>query len=368
MTVRGRVVVVGLGPAGPELLTAATLAAIERVPHRFLRTARHPSAAAVPDAVSFDARYESEDTFDAVYASIVASLVEAAAAHGEVLYAVPGSPVVAERTVELLRADGRVDVEVVAAMSFLDLAWARLGVDPFADGGVRVVDAHRFSQDAAGQRGPLLVAQCHSPRVLSDVKLALDADAGLAPVTLLHHLGLPDEQVITVPWHEIDRFAGADHLTSLWIPSLPESAGTAMTRLEQVMAQLRTGCPWDREQTHSSLAKYCIEEADELAEAIRALSIAEEGDDAAAEDAAVAHLEDELGDVLFQVVFHACLGAEQGRFDLASVANALMAKLERRHPHVFGDVVVADADEVRRNWEAIKAAERAGTVPDLRRG
>ncbi len=363
----GRVVVVGLGPAGPDLLTAATTAAIAAVPRRFLRTARHPSAAAVGEARSFDDRYEREASFDAVYASIVDTLVAEASAHGEVLYAVPGSPVVAERTVELLRGDRRVTVEIVPALSFLDLTWARLGIDPLAGGGVRVVDAHRFAEDVAGQRGPVLVAQCHSPRVLSEVKLSLDPGPDLAPVSLLHHLGLADEQVLTLPWAEIDRFAGADHLTSLWIPELPTSAGTAVTRLEQMMARLREGCPWDREQTHESLVRYCVEEADELAEAIRALTIAESGDDPAAEAAAVADVEDELGDVLFQVVFHACLGAEEGRFDLASVAEVLMAKLERRHPHVFGDVVVADADEVRRNWEAIKAAERAGLLPRTRR-
>jgi tetrapyrrole methylase family protein/MazG family protein len=97
-----RVVVGGLGPAGPDLLTAATVAAIERLPRRWLRTARHPAAAAVADAQTFDFLYETAATLDAVYAGIVDALVEDAGAHGEVLYLVPGSPVVAERSVELL--------------------------------------------------------------------------------------------------------------------------------------------------------------------------------------------------------------------------------------------------------------------------
>src|ERR1041384_7913818 len=95
-----RVVVGGLGPAGADLLTAGTLDAIERIPHRFLRTRRHPAAEAVPDAADFDAAYEGAARFDEVYASIVDALRAAAVAHGEVLYLVPGSPVVAERTVE----------------------------------------------------------------------------------------------------------------------------------------------------------------------------------------------------------------------------------------------------------------------------
>ena len=104
-----------------------------RVPTRYLRTGRHPSAAVVPDAHSFDDVYERAGSVEEVYAEIVDGLAEAAVAAGEVLYAVPGSPLVAERTVELLLADDRVDVDVVPGLSFLDLAWARLGVDPAAE-------------------------------------------------------------------------------------------------------------------------------------------------------------------------------------------------------------------------------------------
>jgi tetrapyrrole methylase family protein/MazG family protein len=102
------VVVVGLGPAGADLLTTATVEALASIPHRYLRTTRHPAAPAVAGAVSFDAVYESAASLDDVYAGIVDALAEAAAEHGTVLYAVPGSPLVAERTVELLRADDRV--------------------------------------------------------------------------------------------------------------------------------------------------------------------------------------------------------------------------------------------------------------------
>src|SRR5690606_7056717 len=129
-----RVVVVGLGPAGADLLTAGAVEAIAAVPpaQRFVRTTRHPAAVAVEGAASFDHLYDAAASFEEVYAGIVEDLVAAARAHGEVLYAVPGSPVVAERSVELLLADERVAVEVQPALSFLDLAWARLGVDPVA--------------------------------------------------------------------------------------------------------------------------------------------------------------------------------------------------------------------------------------------
>ncbi|MBV8236962.1 MAG: nucleoside triphosphate pyrophosphohydrolase, partial [Acidimicrobiia bacterium] len=128
------VVVVGLGPAGPGLLTEAAKDAIARIParDRYLRTSRHPAAGAVRGAHSFDEVYERAASLEEVYAEIVDGLVEAAAAGrggGVVLYAVPGSPLVAERSVELLLADERVDVEVVPGLSFLELAWTALGVD-----------------------------------------------------------------------------------------------------------------------------------------------------------------------------------------------------------------------------------------------
>jgi len=192
--VPGRVVAVGLGPAGPDLVTAGTAEAIARIAPRFLRTARHPAATAVGEATTFDAAYEIEATFVDVYARIVDELTAAAGAHGEVLYAVPGSPRVLERTVDLLAARagaGDLELEVLPALSFLDLAWVRLGIDPLEDG-VRLVDGHRFATRAAGERGPLLVAHCHNQRVLSDVKLAVE-DPPDAPVIVLQRLGSPDE-------------------------------------------------------------------------------------------------------------------------------------------------------------------------------
>ncbi|QUW00909.1 nucleoside triphosphate pyrophosphohydrolase [Chloracidobacterium sp. MS 40/45] len=117
--------------------------------------------------------------------------------------------------------------------------------------------------------------------------------------------------------------------------------------LVEVMARLRgpQGCPWDREQTHQTLKPYLLEEAYEVLHAL------DEGDDR--------ELCRELGDILLQVVFHAQIAAEEGRFDIYAVIDALREKLIRRHPHVFGNVTVQDAQEVTRNWEAIKAQEKA---------
>jgi tetrapyrrole methylase family protein/MazG family protein len=280
---------------------------------------------------------------------------------------------VAESTVERLRADGRVEVELLAAVSFLDLAWLRLGVDPL-DAGVRLVDGHRFDTEAAGERGPLLVAQCDHRDVLSAVKLALGelvdagtgagvgvgadgdgadgdgASAGEPTVTVLQRLGLPDERVVELRWDELDRAVEPDHLTSLYLPRLAAPVAGEVARFAEVVQRLRAECPWDREQTHHTLRRHLLEESYEVLEAIDHLDVeAGEGFD---------ELEEELGDLLFQVVFHATLATEEGRFTLADVARGISEKLIGRHPHVFGDVDADSVDEVVARWDQIKKAEK----------
>ncbi|MEQ1788713.1 MAG: MazG family protein, partial [Acidimicrobiales bacterium] len=342
-----RVVIAGLGPAGADLLTSGTLAAVEAIPHRFLRTRRHPAAVAVADAVDFDHVYESAESFEEVYAAIVDAVVEAAIAHGVVLYAVPGSPVVAERSVELLVADGRVTTEVLPALSFLDLAWARLAVDPVALG-ARLVDGRRFAVQAAGERGPLLVGQCDQVHVLSDIKLALDEGPA---VVVLQRLGLPDESVRTVAWDDLDRVVAPDHLTSLWIPALAAPVAGEVARFHELVRTLRAECPWDRVQTHASLTRHLLEETYEVLDAIEHL------DPEAGEG--FEHLEEELGDLLFQVVFHSVLAAEEGQFTLADVAQGIHDKLHARHPHVFDpDAGPTDVEQLTVDWERRKVEEK----------
>ena len=376
----GRITVVGLGPAGPDLVTAETLALIAAHDRRYLRTARHPSAGVVGAAAAFDEVYEASDSFDEVYETIAARLAEAAA-DGDLLYAVPGSPLVLERTVELLRAAsgvaagssaatgpggrataavGSVALDVRPAMSFLDLAWARLGIDPVEEG-VGLVDGHRFAVAAAGRAGPLLVAGCHSGRVLSEIKLAVE---GGPRAVVLQRLGSPDEAVFEVEWAELDRSFGADHLTSLYIPELAEPVAAELARFDELVRVLRERCPWDREQTHASLRRHLLSEAHELLEALDARAAHPDSEPVAAADDL---LEEELGDLLFQVGFHSRLAAERGAFTLADVARRIHDKLVSRHPHVFGDVEAADSSAVMANWEAIKQTEknRASTMDGL---
>ena len=129
---------------------------------------------------------------------------------------------------------------------------------------------------------------------------------------------------------------------------------SAILRLDELVQTLREQCPWDREQTHSSLRRYLLEETYETLEALDARAGAEAGD---IEDLD-RHLCEELGDLLYQVWFQAHLASERGAFNIADVAQQVRRKLVARHPHVFGDVEVSDADAVRGMWDAIKLREK----------
>jgi MazG family protein len=135
-------------------------------------------------------------------------------------------------------------------------------------------------------------------------------------------------------------------ITMPLVPLPPGSTHHSWDDLVEIMARLRRSCPWDREQTHASLVRYLIEETFEVVDAI------EHGTDG--------DLCEELGDLLFQVVFHAQLATERGKFSVADVIDALSNKMIRRHPHVFGDVAVANVDQVWANWEILKSQEATG--------
>jgi len=298
---------------------------------------------------SLDHHYEGADTFEQVYARIAEQVVAAAKEHGRVLYAVPGSPRVAEHTVDLLTARDDVEVVVHPALSFLDLSWVALGLDPIDDG-VQIIDGHRFAVEAAGSAGPLLIAQCHSRQILSDIKLAVD-DPGSTRVVVLQRLGSPDQEVIEVDWADLDRSFEPDHLTSLYVPTLPAPVGVAFARFDTLVQRLRQDCPWDAEQTHASLRRYLLEESYETLEALDHL------DGPGDPEAQFGDLREELGDLLYQIFFHAILATEQGWFDIADVATGIHDKLYERHPHVFNNEQIG-IDELTTRWEESKRDEK----------
>ena len=348
MSKQGKIVVVGLGPGAAGHMSLETIAALNGADEVVLRTSIHPSVSELQargiDFYSCDDCYAEAD-FSTVYECIVNICLEKARGR-RIVYAVPGSPLVAEQTVVLLRERAKaaeIELEFLPAISFLDVVFTKLGIDPIQ--GLAVVDALAVDSLRQSTSLALLVTQVHNRQIASEVKLALMENyADEYKVVFLHKLGLPDEQVLEIPLFELDRQAQIDHLTSLYVPA---KAGAVMDvePLVNTLASLRApgGCPWDREQDHLSLRRYFVEEVYELLEAI--------------ENSDAQGVCEELGDLLLQIVFHAQLGQEQGVFNMQDVVELVVEKMYRRHPHVFGNIKVQNAQEVLANWDEIKKGE-----------
>lgn len=350
------ITVVGLGPAGLERVPAAVHERLlDPDSTVIVRTLRHPAAKALADKRSVrsgDDLYESGTDFEATYSALAIRVVEAAE-RGDVVYAVPGSPTVGERTVPLVRevaSRAGITVEVVPGESFLDLCYVHTGIDPVADG-LQIVDGRQLP-DPLPLHLPTLITQVDGPVVLADVAATLGKVLpDDHPVTVLSRLGDDDEQVSGTSVGAL-MSATVDVRTTLYLPP----AHVGWLGLVHTNRVLRRECPWDADQTHHTLLKHLVEEAYETVDAISDLSAEAPGGDV--DYVAYAGVEEELGDLLLQVVFHTTLAAEAGAFDVEEVAEMIRRKLVRRHPHVFGDVAVRSAGEVLANWETIKAAEK----------
>jgi tetrapyrrole methylase family protein/MazG family protein len=342
------ILITGLGPGDLARIPGPVLdILLDPARTLIVRTVNHPAAVQLAErreVIFCDDLYETFVTFESVY-SAIADRVLAAANHGPVVYAVPGGPAVGEFAVRQI-VDRGSDVEVLHAETFVDAILAEVGYDPF-DGGLQILNGHDLPFPLVVDK-PTIVGHLDRPEVLADVAAnisrVLPEDS---EIHLFAGLGSIDAVTWTGPIDEVDP-ALAGFRTSLWIDTPAGGLAGAI----RVMERLRRECPWDREQTHASLTKHLVEEAYELIEAVTGL---EDGD-----MVGIARVEEEVGDVLLQVLFQAAIGAESGGFDIDDVAEVLRQKLVRRHPHVFGDVEVADASEVKINWDRIKHEEKGG--------
>jgi tetrapyrrole methylase family protein/MazG family protein len=351
------ITIIGLGPGKPELITREAWEILQSAGEIYLRTAKHPTVEFLPKGLkihSFDHFYEEKGTFDEVYRAIAEEIVRLGARPEGVIYAVPGHPLVGETTTRLilkLASERGIEVSVKEGVSFLDSLFVALGLDPLD--GLQIVDASELASHHYPKLDPdrpAVVGQLYDRFLASQVKIALmDVYPEEHMVTLVRGAGTVSSVVRTLPLYELDRQEGIDYLTSLFIPPLPEEG--SFISLQEVVAHLRSpeGCPWDRQQTHRSIRPFLLEETYEVLEAL------DQGD--------TAKLKEELGDLLLQVFLHAQIALEEGEFRPTEVVAGLIRKLKRRHPHVFGQVKVKDAEEVIQNWERIKREEKGEEEP-----
>lgn len=349
----GEITVVGLGPGSLGFITLETWDKLAGEEKLLLRTAKHPTVEKIKKRnvifSSYDHIYDTKATFEEVYQTIARDVIDKAKQGENVVYAVPGSPLVAEKTVVLIRDMAQAEnikVNILPGMSFIEILYVRLGIDPID--GLTVIDSEDIETLPKDMPTAIVVTQVYNKQVASNAKLGLmETYPDDFEVTLVRNLGLPDEEIVTVPLYELDRQPNIDHLTSVYIPAFTQQEKTfELEPIVDVMKVLRSpgGCVWDIEQTHTSLRRYIIEEVYEVIEAIDL------------EDSEL--LCEELGDLLLQIVFHARMAEETGSFSMQDVIDTVTEKMIRRHPHVFGDVSVRDAGEVVLNWDAIKRKEK----------
>ncbi|MDX1468607.1 MAG: nucleoside triphosphate pyrophosphohydrolase [Acidimicrobiia bacterium] len=342
------ITIVGLGPGDldrvPEAIRSILLEPAVTV---VCRTVRHPAAeqlAAIREVLSCDDLYEAHDSYPDIYAAI-RDRVLTIAESGDVIYAVPGSPRIGEFAVSAI-LDSGAQVDVVPSESFIDAVLAEVGYDPL-DRGIQLINAHD-PPDPLVLDKPTIIAHLDRPEVLADFAARLDRvlpDG--ATVTVLVGLGSGDQQVVEGAPASLDPGL-AGNRTSMFVDSPPGGLIGAV----RVMRRLREECPWDKEQTHESLVKNLVEEAYELIDAISHLP------DSNTDWIAYSTVEDELGDVLLQVLFHSAIARQSGVFDIDDVAESLRRKLVRRHPHVYGGVSADTPEQVKANWDLIKERER----------
>ena len=221
--------VVGLGPGRAGLITRETWTLMLEAKRLILRTRIHPTVAALDTAgihyTTYDAWYEQAEDFEALYRSIAEDVL-AQATEQDVVYAVPGSPLVAERTVVLLRelvaTQPAVTLHILPGMSFVEVMYTALGIDPVA--GLAIIDAGDVTTFAQPPAQSLIITQIWNRGLASDTKLTLmDLYGDEYPVIYVHNLALPDESIREIPLYELDRQPDIDHLTTLFVPRLAKT-------------------------------------------------------------------------------------------------------------------------------------------------
>jgi tetrapyrrole methylase family protein/MazG family protein len=358
-----QITIVGLGTGDENQLTLGVWKKLQKASKLYLRTGDHPVVRMLSENQlafeTFDAIYETHDRFEQVYEAIANELIRLAQMHQqEIIYAVPGHPMVAESTVQLLKErcpQEDIALELLGGESFLDQAFLRFGFDPIE--GFQLLDATSLGRYSFNPLLHTIIGQVYDLYTASDVKLGLmEVYPDDYPVIVGHALGIAgQEQLVEVPLYELDRVQGYSNLSLIWVPrsGKDELLNRTFGRLHEIVQILRSpeGCPWDREQTHASLRKNLIEETYEVLE-----TIDDDDPDAMCE---------ELGDLMLQVLLHSQMEEETGAFTVYDVIETLNEKLIRRHPHVFGNNKAEDADEALVNWNAVKTEEKRKKGVDL---
>ncbi len=346
------ITIVGLGPGDSQYWTRVAYALLNEANEVYLRTNRHPSVADIGAKIySFDPIYQQAGDRSQAHRQVAAEVVRLGQRDTGVIYAVPGHPILDEVTTPFIRtlAEAQhVPVTIVPGLSLLAATVMALELDPSSPN-LQITTASQFASfhhPPLAPDQPALVTSLSNQTLATQVKqVLLNAYATDFVVTLVQIAGTQAERVWSCTVAELDRQPHLDESTTLYLPA--DSANASFPTFQETIAHLRApeGCPWDRQQTHQSLRPFLLEETYEVLDAL------DVGEPTA--------LAEELGDLLLQIVLHTQIATGVGNFRMGEVVGYINRKLVRRHPHVFGNVIVNGVDDVTTNWEAIKRVERS---------
>lgn len=345
--------IVGLGPGSPEALTIGAVKALEESKNLYFRTEKHPTVDYLKQGLKHfktcDNYYEEGNSFDEVYSNIAREMIEEYKKYGELVYAVPGHPLVAERSVlNLINLcnENNIEYKILPAVSFVDAMMDRLQIDPIE--GLKIIDAFDIKNQILDKRIGTIITQVYNPLIASEVKLELlEYYHDETEIYYVRAAGIEGEESIRkIPIYELDMQEDIDYLTSVYIPKDINNKKDFYDLVNTIeILRGENGCAWDREQTHESIKNCLLEEAYEVIEAI--------------EDDNIDGLIEELGDILLQVVFHSIIGKEDGYFNISDIIEKIVSKMIYRHPHVFGEANVKNSSEVLQNWDELKREEKS---------
>ncbi|HOW23363.1 MAG TPA: nucleoside triphosphate pyrophosphohydrolase [Sedimentibacter sp.] len=345
--------IIGLGAGGEEDLTIrAHKALLEKIP-TFVRTDRHPLVKELRKSiniVSFDDYFEKYETFDQVYENILHTLLEEARQHGKINYCTAGSPyfgdVVTKKLVNEYK--GQINTIIIDGMSFLDKCIKLSGYADYKN--IKILDCLEADEFSFDLNSLNIITQVYDRDLASNLKLSLMETYPEDTYALI--IDVLENNVKKIPVFLLDQEKNYGFSTYFCILPIEISNNRVynVSNLLRLTKKLRgpDGCPWDKKQTHDSIRQHLIEEAYEVVDAI--------------DNNDVDNLLEELGDLLFQVVFHAQLAAEEGYFNFTDVVTKVCNKMYFRHPHVFGDVKADNIEEALISWENSKLKEKKLTT------